>query len=301
MKPWIERLKEARVEHIFPDEPLANHTTWRVGGPADVLIEPKNKGELVRSLKIVSEYGVPWRAIGRGSNLLVRDQGIRGAVFKLSKGFSDLQRHGSYIHVGGGFSFVRLATLISREGLSGLEFAGGIPGTVGGAVYMNAGAHGSDVSRIVSSAEILWDDGELLILNNEELQFAYRTSVLQKRRGIITKAAFKLDSGDRQQIVSAMAHYKDRRRRTQPLKMACAGSVFRNPEGNHAGNLIESAGLKGYRIGDAQVSERHANFIVNLNRATASDILHLMDHIRHTIQEKYQIELVPEVQVVGEG
>ncbi|GAB7387660.1 UDP-N-acetylmuramate dehydrogenase [Bacillaceae bacterium] len=301
MQSVIEELKQADVGKILLHEPLANHTTWRVGGPADLLIEPKDKAGLIRGFQIIRKHHLPWRTIGRGSNLLVRDGGIRGVVFKLAEGLSDLHFDGETVRVGGGYSFIRLAVMAGKEGLTGLEFAGGIPGTVGGAVYMNAGAHGSDVSRILKSAEILFANGELVTLSNEEMEFGYRSSILQKRKGIVTEATFQLAYGDRKAIAAAMAAFKDRRRKTQPLQLPCAGSVFRNPEGDHAGRLIELAGLKGYRVGDAKVSEIHANFIVNCGRASARDVLTLMDHIIERVREKFGVTLVPEVQVVGEG
>jgi UDP-N-acetylmuramate dehydrogenase len=181
-----------------------------------------------------------------------------------------------------------------------LEFAGGIPGTVGGAVYMNAGAHHSDVSRILQSADIVWEDGSRSVLGNEEMSFSYRHSILHKRRGIVTRAVFQLESGDRKEIAAAMASFKDRRRRTQPLQMATAGSVFRNPPNDHAARLIESAGLKGMREGAAEVSRMHANFIENHGGATAEDVLTLIRRIQQIIEDKYGITLVPEVLLMGE-
>jgi UDP-N-acetylmuramate dehydrogenase len=181
-----------------------------------------------------------------------------------------------------------------------LEFAGGIPGTVGGAVYMNAGAHHSDVSRILQSADIVWEDGSRSVLGNEEMGFSYRHSILHERRGIVVRAVFELASGDRKEIAAAMASYKDRRRRTQPLTMPCAGSVFRNPPGDHAARLIEAAGLKGLREGAAEVSQVHANFIVNHGGASAEDVLTLMRRVQAIIEQQNGIKLIPEVLLMGE-
>jgi UDP-N-acetylmuramate dehydrogenase len=192
--------------------------------------------------------------------------------------------------------------MAAKHGLEGLEFAGGIPGNVGGAVYMNAGAHGSEISRVLQSATILKEDGEWLTLSNEQMEFRYRTSILQtKIKGIVTEATFELAYGNREEIASRLAQYKDRRRQTQPLQFPCAGSVFRNPPGDYAGRLIQEAGLKGYRIGGAEVSTMHANFIINRGNATAQDVLNLINHIIHTVEEKFNVRLEPEVQVVGEG
>ncbi|AMA72572.1 MULTISPECIES: UDP-N-acetylmuramate dehydrogenase [Aneurinibacillus] len=301
MQELIRELKEANIGTVLINEPLANHTTWKIGGPADILVEPTDKMALARSMKLVHKHNVPWYVLGRGSNMLVRDRGIRGVVFKLADGFNHLAFNGEEIEVGAGYSFIRLAVMAGKEGLTGLEFAGGIPGTVGGAIYMNAGAHNSDVSRILKSAEVLLETGELVIFSADELGFSYRTSILQKRRGIVVSAVFKLAYGDRKEIARHMAAYKDRRRQTQPLSLPCAGSVFRNPPGDHAGRLIESAGLKGLRVGGAQISEKHANFIVNRGNATAQDVLDLMEQVIKIVNERYNIKLVPEVLVVGEG
>ncbi|MFC4076529.1 UDP-N-acetylmuramate dehydrogenase [Salinithrix halophila] len=302
MERIAREMRDAGVEEVRVDEPLSRHTTWKVGGPADILVYPHSKDELERAMSVINRHGLPWRVIGRGSNLLVRDGGIRGAVIKLGTGLDDMRVEGDRVIAGGGYSFVRLSVMAARYGLTGLEFAGGIPGTVGGAVFMNAGAHGSELSRVLESAEVLLEDGQWVRLSKEELGFKYRTSILQaERRGVVTEAVFHLQEGDRKQVADSMARFKDRRRQTQPLQYPCAGSVFRNPPGDHSGRLIEAAGLKGYRIGDAEVSEQHANFIINRGHATANDVLTLIQHIIGTIKEKYGVTLEPEVQVVGEG
>lgn len=300
MQKLVEELEAAKVGKILVDEPLSNHTTWKIGGPVDLFIEPTDKYKLAYSLKLIQKYQVPWMVLGKGSNLLVRDGGIRGVVFNLTEGFNYLSFHKEEVVVGAGYSFIRLAVMAGKEGLTGLEFAGGIPGTVGGALYMNAGAHGSDVSRILKEAEVLLENGDLVKYKPEELKFAYRTSIFQKTKAIVTEATFQLAPGDRKEIAKQMATHKDRRRLTQPLNMPCAGSVFRNPPGDHAGRLIESAGLKGMKVGGAQVSEKHANFIVNCGNATAQDVLTLIEQIKQIIQEQFHLTLVPEVLVRGE-
>lgn len=298
----LEELAKCGVKDVRVNEPLSRHTTWKVGGPADLLIYPRSEEELKRAMQIVYLHQMPWRAIGRGSNLLVRDGGIRGVVFKLDEGFNYLGIDGTRVTAGGGYSMILLASMTAKHGLTGLEFAGGIPGNVGGAVYMNAGAHGSEIARVLVSAKVLLETGEWITLSNEDLKFRYRTSILQNElRGIVTEATFELKEGDKEVISSALTSFKERRRQTQPLQFPCAGSVFRNPPGDYAGRLIQEAGLKGYRIGDAEVSTLHANFIINRGQATAQDVLHLIQHIIQTIEEKYQITLEPEVQVVGEG
>lgn len=289
------------VKHIKVQEPLSRHTTWKVGGPSDYYIEPANKDELMNAMKVIHQYRLPWRVIGRGSNLLVKDGGIRGVVFQLQDAFDYLQINDTMVTAGAAFSTILLAGRTAKAGLTGMEFAGGIPGNVGGAVYMNAGAHGSEVSKVLHSAEVLTETGQWLSLSNEELKFRYRTSILQNEiRGIVTEATFQLTFGDAAQITRSLTSFKDRRRKTQPLQYPCAGSVFRNPAGDHAGRLVEAAGLKGYRIGDAEISSLHGNFIINLGQAKASDVLALIQHARQTVAEKFGVELVPEVEVIGE-
>jgi len=299
MLQFIHDLETAQVGEIRYNEPLAPYTTWKIGGPADLFIVPATKEKLAVCLKLLNQYSLPWLVIGRGSNLLVGDQGFRGVVLKINETLEFIRFEGTLVYAGAACSFVKLSRLAAKEGLTGLEFAGGIPGSVGGAVYMNAGAHGSDISHILKQAEVMLQTGELIIMQKEELQYAYRHSLLHHVPGIVTEAVFELMEGDRKEIAGAMAAYRDRRVRTQPLQMACAGSVFRNPDHDHAARLIEAAGLKGLRVGGAEVSEKHANFIVNIGQATAQDVLTLIDLIQTTIKQKFGIQLIPEVLVVG--
>ncbi|GFR37472.1 UDP-N-acetylenolpyruvoylglucosamine reductase [Insulibacter thermoxylanivorax] len=296
----ISELQAAGVGEVRIDEPMSRHTTWRIGGPADCLYIPETKEQLLEAMKILRRHEVPWTVFGKGSNTLVTDKGIRGVVIKLGDGFDTAVFDGEVVRAGGAYSFVRLSILAAKQGLTGLEFAGGIPGTVGGAVYMNAGAHGSDVSRILIEAEVVLETGELAVLSREDMDFAYRHSLLQRRKGIVVSAAFQLAYGDRKEIAAAMASYKERRTKTQPLTKRCAGSVFRNPPNDYAARLIEACGLKGTRIGGAEVSDLHANFIVNTGNATAEDVLTLIEYIQVKVHEQHGIRLVPEVLVVGE-
>lgn len=299
-KQLVSELEEAQIGRVRADEPLAKYTTWEIGGPADLLLIPDDEEQLSRALALLHRHGVPWCVLGRGSNTLVSDKGVRGAVIKLGSGFDEVQIDGNTVTAGASYSFIKLSVIVGKEGLTGLEFAGGIPGTVGGAVYMNAGAHHSDISRILQSADIIWEDGSRSVLGNEEMGFSYRHSVLHGKRGIVVRAVFGLQGGDRKEIAAAMASYKDRRRRTQPLTMPCAGSVFRNPPGDHAARLIEAAGLKGLREGAAEVSQVHANFIVNHGGARAEDVLTLMSRVQAIIEQQDGIKLVPEVLLMGE-
>lgn len=300
MQQWISKLSEQEVGAILPNEPMSKYTTWKIGGPADAMIVPETKAQLLSLIRQLREEQVPWMTIGKGSNMLVSDKGIRGVVIRLGKDFEDIRFAGSAVTAGGGASFVRLSVMAGKQGLTGLEFAAGVPGTVGGAVYMNAGAHGSDVSRIFKSADIVLETGELVTYTGEDMDFRYRHSLLHDQRGIVAEARFVLSEGDRLEIAAAMATYKDRRRKTQPLSQPCAGSVFRNPSGDYAARLIESAGLKGRSVGGAEVSTLHANFIVNTGQATAENVLELMEIIKATILSHYDIALVPEVYFVGE-
>lgn len=300
MHDVIQKLTTVDVGVIKENEPLAKHTTMKVGGPAELFVIPKDISGLQKTIQILSEHTISWRAIGRGSNLLVSDEGIEGATIKLGAGMDHLEVGDEEVKVGAGFSTVSLATRISRMGFTGLEFASGIPGSIGGAVYMNAGAHGSDISKVLKSAHILFDDGTMCWLSNEEMDFSYRTSILQKRRpGICLEAIFTLQKGDREEIIKNMQKNKDYRRNTQPWNNPCAGSIFRNPLPNHAGQLIEKAGLKGYQIGGAKISEMHGNFIVNAGGATASDVLQLIKYIKETIYTLYSIKLETEVEIIG--
>lgn len=300
MKEFISKLSELEIGKVKENELLANHTTIKIGGPADLLIEPNSVESLIKTMELIREYKLKWTAIGRGSNLLVSDKGIEGVVIKLGAGLDTLELNDNELRVGGGYSLVSLATSISRKGLSGLEFASGIPGSVGGAVYMNAGAHGSDFSKILKKALVLFEDGTVEWLTNEQMEFSYRTSVLQKKRpGIVIEAILQLTVGAKEDIVSEMQKNKEYRKETQPWNFPCAGSIFRNPLPNYAGQLIEVAGLKGHSIGGAKISEMHGNFIVNTGTATAEDVLALIQHVKDTIFDLYEIKMETEVEIIG--
>ncbi|PEL10667.1 UDP-N-acetylmuramate dehydrogenase [Bacillus sp. AFS017336] len=297
---------ESKLKEVLNDssllinEPLANHTTMKIGGPAEYLVIPKTVNEIKEIINLANEHGINVTVIGRGSNLLVSDQGIEGVVIKVSDCLDHIEVAGTKVIVGAGYSVIRLATQLSRKGLSGLEFASGIPGSVGGGVYMNAGAHQSDFSKITARAHILFPDGKFEWLTNEELDFSYRTSVLQhKRKGFVIEAELQLQEGSKEASTALMQKNKDYRRETQPWNYPCAGSIFRNPLPQYAGNLIERAELKGYQIGGAKVSEMHGNFIVNAGNATSKDVLDLIAFIKKTILEKFNVQLETEVEIVG--
>ncbi|GAX91005.1 UDP-N-acetylmuramate dehydrogenase [Effusibacillus lacus] len=287
---------------ILFDEPLSRHTTWKIGGPADVFVIPTKVEHLQALARICAEHHIPWYVIGRGSNLLVRDGGMRGVVIKLADNFADLSVDGStnQLTAQAGRSYVSAANTAIRNGLQGLEFATGIPGTVGGAVMMNAGAHGGETREVLLSAEIVEEDGSLVTLQNHDLQFAYRYSILKDHPRIVVRATFQLRPGNTEEMQAKVRNWTKRRQTTQPLQLPNCGSVFRNPEGTHAGLLIEQAGLKGTRIGGAQISDLHANFIVNIDKAQASDVLALIELAQTTVRNRYGVSLIPEVRIVGE-
>jgi UDP-N-acetylmuramate dehydrogenase len=293
---------EAGVDYgrLTYDRLLAPYTTYKIGGPADVFAEPSTPAQLLNLMQIITAQGEPWMTIGRGSNLLIGDRGIRGVVIHLGKGFDTVEFNGTSVTAGSACSFVKLAMLSAKQGLSGFEFAGGIPGSVGGAVYMNAGAHGSDISKLFKSAELVLANGKLVHYDLSQMDFAYRHSVLHEEAAILVSSTFALTPGDATVIAEKMATLKAHRQRTQPLTAACCGSVFRNPPGDYAARLIEAAGLKGSRVGGAIISNLHANFIVNTGQATATDVLELIARVQVTIMDQYGIALKPEVLAVGE-
>lgn len=300
MEKIIQHLRDLQVGNVLMNEPLANHTTMKIGGPADLFIEPSSIENLEKTMKVIKQHQLPWRAIGRGSNLLVSDEGIEGAVIKLGKGLDQIEIHDTEVKVGAGFSLVSLSVQISKLGLAGLEFASGIPGSVGGAVYMNAGAHGSDLSEVLEKVYVLFDDGTFDWLTKEEMEFSYRTSILQKKRpGIVLEAVFQLSKGNREEIVAKMQNNKNYRKETQPYNLPCAGSIFRNPLPYYAGQLVQQAGLKGYSIGGAQISPMHGNFIVNTGNGKAADVLSLIRHVKETVYRLYGISMETEVEIIG--
>ncbi|KUP08575.1 UDP-N-acetylenolpyruvoylglucosamine reductase [Bacillus coahuilensis m2-6] len=300
MERIYEQLVELNVGNVKYNEPLKYHTTIKIGGPADILIEPYSIEAIEKIMKVIIKGEIPWTVIGRGSNLLVSDKGIEGMVLKLNKGLDHLDIHENQVTVGAGYSLIVLATQLSKKGLKGLEFAGGIPGSVGGAVYMNAGAHGMDLSTILVKAKVLFDDGTISWVTKEEMKYSYRTSVLQKKRpGIVLEAILQLEAGDKHSIQNQMQVNKDYRKETQPWSNPCAGSIFRNPLPEYAGKLIETAGLKGYTIGGAKISELHGNFIVNNGNASAEDVRRLIQYIQQTIYDLYGTRMETEIEIIG--
>ena len=289
----------ARDDQIRLDEPMSRRTTFRVGGPADVFFLPESAEQLVKALDAARAAHVPAVVIGNGSNLLVRDKGIRGLVIALGEGFAGINVDGEVIEAQAGASLAKLASAAQAAGLSGLEFASGIPGTLGGGCAMNAGAYGGQLCDVLIDARVLLD-GELRTLTRDGMQMGYRTSLPLRAGGIVVSARFALTPDDPGAILERMKALNARRRDKQPLNLPSAGSTFKRPEGHFAGALIEGAGLKGRRVGGAQVSEKHAGFIVNTGGATAADILALIEIVRDAVQARSGVRLEMEVRVLGE-
>lgn len=281
-------------------ESMKKHTTWRIGGPADLMVVPAGISDIKVCTELAHNEGIPVTVIGNGSNLLVSDNGIRGIVLKISHGFNKLQITDTSLKAQAGALVPLASKLAAEEGLTGLEFAAGIPASVGGALCMNAGAHGKCMSDVVREVTVLGLDGQILSLCNSEIGFEYRKSSLKDKGLIVLGAEFDLARGEPGQIKAACQENLAKRRKSQPLEFPNAGSVFANPPGQWAGWLIEQVGGKGMRIGGAMVSEKHANFIVNTGEATASDVLSLIDRIKQLVLGKFNIELTLEVRVLGE-
>ncbi len=286
-------------EQILLKEPMSRHTTFRVGGPADYYLMPA-KEQIGGVLQICREEGVPVQVIGNGSNLLVGDRGIRGAVVEIGSRFSEVSVEGTMLYAQGGVSLARAAQEAARAGLGGLEFASGIPGSVGGAVVMNAGAYGGEMKDVLAWALVL--DGNLAVrkLSLEELELSYRHSVIPDMGGTVLKAAFQLEPEEEDLIRARMELLRNQRTQKQPLEYASAGSTFKRPQGYFAGKLIMDAGMRGYRVGDAQVSEKHCGFVINRGQATAAEILQLIEDVRRAVKEQFGVELEPEVRMIGE-
>ncbi|PKM80647.1 MAG: UDP-N-acetylenolpyruvoylglucosamine reductase [Firmicutes bacterium HGW-Firmicutes-14] len=279
---------------------MREHTSWRIGGPADIMVLPACVDDIRTCVLFAREQGIPLTVMGNGSNMLVKDRGIRGIVLKISRGFNRIEIIGTTVSAEAGSLMPVVAVQAAEAGLSGLEFAAGIPASVGGAISMNAGAHGKSIGEVVRSAVILTQDGEIRSLDREEIGFAYRKSGIREKRVVVLNAVFALEPGNPAEIKMKNQTNLKKRRQSQPLEYPNAGSVFANPPGQWAGWLVDQVGAKGMRVGDALVSDKHANFIVNVGAASAADVLELVGQIRQMVFKKFNIELKLEIQVVGE-
>ncbi len=298
----IERISQfVPKENILEKELMSRHTTFKVGGPCSVLVKINEVKELQKLLPFLAEENISYFFLGNGSNLLVSDKGYEGVVITYAQALSDdIKVDGDRITAGGGVLLSKVAKKALDESLTGFEFAAGIPGTVGGAMVMNAGAYDGEMKQIVESVEVVDTKGDISVLSCEEMEFGYRTSILKRESFIVTRVTYKLQKGDKNVIKDKMDDLAERRREKQPLEYPSAGSTFKRPEGHFAGKLIMDAGLKGYQVGGAKVSDKHCGFVINAGGATADDIHHLMEDVIKKVQEEFQVTLEPEVIRLGE-
>ena len=295
----IEQLKQMNIGKLETNVLLSKYTTYKVGGKAKVLAYPKNIEKLITLLKWAKTNNISYKMLGNGSNLIFSDADYNGILIKLTE-FDDIEIFDNKIRVGAGYSLMKLSRIALKNSLTGLEFAAGIPGTVGGAVFMNAGAYKSDMGYIVQMIKVLTPDFRIVTLENKELAFHYRTSFLKTHPNYIClEATIKLEKGKKEAIEEIMKSRLQRRKEAQPLEYPSAGSVFRNPPGMFSGELIENCCLKGKKIGGAQVSEKHANFIINTGNATANDVKELIDYVKKEVEKKYHVSLTTEQEFVN--
>ena len=287
-------------ENVFLNEAMMKHTSFRIGGPADWFVSPDSAEALCETIKFLKAGNVPYFILGNGSNLLVSDDGYRGVVIQIGKNMSEIEINGTSMRVGAGALLSSAASRAAAASLTGMEFAGGIPGSIGGACVMNAGAYGGEMKDILTSVTALFSDGSVRKVPCDELELGYRSSALMKNGAIVLEAEISLSEGDIGEIRRTMDDLRERRVSKQPLDLPSAGSTFKRPEGYFAGKLIMDAGLRGYAVGGAQVSEKHCGFVVNRGGATADDVMTLIGHIQKTVLDTFGVELVPEVRFLGE-
>lgn len=298
-----QKLAEALTEQfkdalILTEEPMKCHTTFRIGGPADIYVEP-DFPSIIPLIQYLKEQDVPFTMIGNGSNLLVSDKGIEGVVISLGKKSADITIDGDKMIVQAGAMLSTVANTAADNGLTGLEFASGIPGTIGGAVYMNAGAYGGEMKDVLESVLVLTEDFKQKMMTPEELELSYRHSSLMENGGYVLSAVIKLQPGNKSEIKAKIDDIRAQRTAKQPLNYPSAGSTFKRPEGYFAGKLIDDAGLRGYSVGGAQVSEKHCGFVINKDKATAADVLKLMNDVDDIVYEMFGVHLTPEVRIIG--
>ncbi len=287
-------------DRILKNEPMSRHTSLRIGGNTDYMVFPATIDEIRLTIKLCRKYDMPYYIMGNGSNLLVSDSGYRGLIIKLSDRFSNISvEEDGTVLAQAGVLMSKLSNVIAANSLTGFEFGAGIPGTLGVAVAMNAGAYGGEMQQVVISATVIDGDGNIRTLSNKELEFGYRSSVIQKKDLCVLEATLKLNKGDKRQILDKIRELNHLRQLKQPLDKFSAGSTFKRPEGHFAGKLISDAGLRGFQIGDAAVSEKHCGFLVNKGNATAGDFMKLIKEVTRIVNEKYGVLLEPEVKFLG--
>ena len=287
-------------KQILAEEPMKKHTTFRIGGPAEYLVLPQTTEEIADVVKLCRQEEIPWYIVGNGSNLLVADEGVRGVVIQLLRNFNQIQMEGCQIRMQAGAQNAAVAKRALDTSLTGFEFAAGIPGTIGGAVVMNAGAYGGEMKDILKEVTVLDSDGMIRRMSAEELELGYRTSIIARKGYVVLEAVIVLKTGDPKEIKAVMDDLKEKRVTKQPLEYPSAGSTFKRPEGYFAGKLIMDAGLRGFSVGGAQISEKHCGFVINKGNATAKDVTELMDETKKIVMEKFGVALEPEVKRLGQ-
>lgn len=287
-------------EQVLFEEPMKSHTTFRIGGPAEVFIMPKSIKQVQMAVKICQEEQIPYFILGNGSNLLVSDRGYRGVIIQMDRNMGEIQVEGTEIQAAAGALLSSIAVAARRESLTGFEFAGGIPGTLGGAVVMNAGAYGGEMKDVLKEVTVMDGDGKIFTLPASELEMGYRTSIIKTAGYLVLSARITLSRGKEEDIKARTRELSEMRTQKQPLDYPSAGSTFKRPEGYFAGKLIMDSGLRGYSVGGAMVSEKHCGFVINKGNATAEDVVSLMKHVTEVVREKYGVTLEPEVKFLGE-
>ncbi len=309
-KDWYNKLRTIfNEDNIKIEEPLKEYTSFKIGGSADFLVTPSNIEELVSTTKLCKDMMIPYYVIGNGSNLLVGDKGYHGVIIHISPSLSDFEVEKLRVTQGieyyqviaeSGVLLSDLASQIANCELTGFEFASGIPGSLGGALTMNAGAYGGEMKDCVTSAKVIDEHGEIITLNLKELELGYRTSAIQKRGLVVLSVEFQFAKGEKEAIISTMDELAKKRQEKQPLELPSAGSAFKRPEGHFAGKLIMDAGLRGYRVGDIMISTKHCGFVVNVGEGSAKDVKAVLSHVDNTVFEKYGVHLEPEVRFLGD-
>lgn len=302
---FYHKLSEAAgADHILKDEPMSAHTTFRIGGPADYFVVPEDAASLGRGVALCRAEGVDYFIAGNGSNLLVGDGGYRGVVFHICHTMDDVayEEKGTelLVEAGAGVMLSSLARQVSSKGYTGFEYATGIPGTLGGGVTMNAGAYGGEISDNLLWAELMDETGAVLRLERDRLKLSYRHSVMMEQPLVVLRAGFSFTKGDAMAITEKVAELSRSRKEKQPLEYPSAGSTFKRPEGYFAGKLIQDCGLKGFRVGDAMVSEKHSGFVINVGHATAADVMTLIRHVQQEVDRQFCVRIEPEVRMIGE-
>ena len=291
--------KYISAEHILKQEPMSAHTSFQTGGPAELFVSPTSEKEVQAALSLAKEEEIPFFVMGNGSNLLVSDEGFRGMILQIGKNMQQITVEGTELHVQAGALLSRIAKAALEHGLTGFEFAGGIPGSLGGAVAMNAGAYGGEMKDVLTEVTVLTPEGESCTLRAEEMELSYRHSCVFDRQYVVLSARIRLQQGDREQIKARMDVLSQARREKQPLEYPSAGSTFKRPEGYFAGKLIQDTGLKGYTVGGAQVSEKHSGFVINRGGAESCEILFLIRQVQKKVQKKFGVFLETEVRLIG--